>query len=336
MPRKPRIEYAGALYHVMSRGDHGAAIAADERERARFVKTLGEACARTGWVVHAYVLMTNHYHVLLETPEANLVAGMKWLQGTYTARHNARHQQHGHLFQGRYKAVPIDGNARGYYETVSTYVHLNPVRAGMLGKEQRLRGYAWSSYPAYVGQAVREEWLEVGSVLGALGLEDDRRGREAYERYMEGRVGELGLAGGRERLEAEWKVLRQGWGIGGEEFRAELMGRLETVLAKRRRESYSGGEMQSHDERAAERLVVAGLEALGLEEEGLGRLPKGALEKRVLAWWVKGRTHAGNRWLAGRLQMGVPNNVPAYAALAGADASSRARRLRSRLISKSK
>ena len=101
MARKPRIEYEGAIYHVMSRGNRGDAIFLDDKDRETFVDTLEEACAKTGWQVHAFCLMGNHYHLLLETPEANLVAGMKWMQGTYTQRFNSRHKLWGHLLQGR-------------------------------------------------------------------------------------------------------------------------------------------------------------------------------------------------------------------------------------------
>ncbi len=151
MPRPLRIEYPGAAYHVMARGNQGRAIFEDDKDRQRFLETLGGACEKTGWRVHAYVLMGNHYHLLVETPEANLVAGMKWLQGTYTQRYNGRHEVFGHLFQGRYKAVPVEAANAGYWEVVSTYIHLNPARAGLIeaGKD-RLKGYRWSSYPWYL------------------------------------------------------------------------------------------------------------------------------------------------------------------------------------------
>ena len=132
MPRKPRVEYAGALYHVMSRGDRGAAIVRNDDDRVLFMETLGDACARTGWRIHAYVLMDNHYHLLLETPEANLVKGMAWFLSTYTLRYNARHKQRGHVFQGRYKAVMIEPEEGGFTERVSTYIHLNPLCARMV------------------------------------------------------------------------------------------------------------------------------------------------------------------------------------------------------------
>ena len=104
-----RIEYAGAAYHVMGRGNQGKAIYADDEDRRRWLETVGEACEKTGWWIHAYVLMNNHFHLLLETPEGNLVARMKWLQSTYTQRYNGRHRVFGHFFQGRYKALVVDG-----------------------------------------------------------------------------------------------------------------------------------------------------------------------------------------------------------------------------------
>ena len=99
MARPLRIEYPGAVYHVMARGNHGQEIFKDDRDRHCFLETLGEACEKTGWTIHAYVLMGNHYHLLVETPEGNLVRGMKWVQGTYTQRYNSRQRLFGHLFQ---------------------------------------------------------------------------------------------------------------------------------------------------------------------------------------------------------------------------------------------
>ena len=108
MARKARVEFEGAVYHVLDRGDRREAIFKDDADRRRFLETLGEACARTGWRVHAFVLMSNHYHLMIETPQANLVAGMRWFQTTWTIRYNTRHRLGGHLFQGRYKAVVVD------------------------------------------------------------------------------------------------------------------------------------------------------------------------------------------------------------------------------------
>ena len=129
MARKLRVQYPGAIYHVMNRGDRREPIFKDETDRERFLEALGEACAKTGWEVHAYCLMVNHFHLVLETPQANLVVGMKWFLGTYTSRFNRRHRLFGHLFSGRYKALVVDGSGDGYLRTVCDDVHLNPLRA---------------------------------------------------------------------------------------------------------------------------------------------------------------------------------------------------------------
>ena len=118
MPRKLRMEYEGAIYHVMNRGDRREPIFADDQDRECFIATLGAACAKTDWQIHALCLMPNHFHLVLETPGGNLVAGMRWLLGTYTARFNRRHKLFGHLFSGRYKSLIVDGSGNGYLRTV--------------------------------------------------------------------------------------------------------------------------------------------------------------------------------------------------------------------------
>src|SRR5512139_3136346 len=150
MARKLRVEYPGAVYHVMNRGDRREPIFRDDEDRERFLATLGEACAKTGWQVHALCLMPNHFHLVIETPQPNLVAGTKWLLGTYTSRFNRRHRLFGHLFSGLYKALVVDGSGNGYLHTVGNYVHLNPVRAMLLTLAQPLRDYPWSSYVEYL------------------------------------------------------------------------------------------------------------------------------------------------------------------------------------------
>ena len=118
------MEFAGAIYNVMSRGDRQEAIFLDDQDRRRFLKTLGEEREKAGWQVQAYCLMGNHFHLVLETPQPTLVAGMKWVLGTYTQRFNARHRMRGHLFAGRYKALPGDGSGDMYLRVVCDYVHL--------------------------------------------------------------------------------------------------------------------------------------------------------------------------------------------------------------------
>ena len=116
MPRQLRVEFPGAIYHVMSRGDRREAIFLDDVDRQDFLKTLAEACQKTGWQTHAYCLMGNHFHLVVETPDANLVAGMRWLLSAYTIRLNHRHKLFGHVFSGRYKALLVE-SGHGYLKT---------------------------------------------------------------------------------------------------------------------------------------------------------------------------------------------------------------------------
>ena len=309
MARPLRIEYPGAVYHVIARGNQGRAIFKDDHDRQRFLETLGQACEKTGWRIHAYVLMGNHYHFLIETPEANLVAGMKWLQGTYTQRYNIRHKIFGHLFQGRYKAVPVEASNLGYLEAVSTYIHLNPARAGLIeiGK-QKLKSYLWSSYPWYLAPSSQVPvWLERERVTQALRFHPkDRRG---YEVYLEGRVLELALKSGRADLEKKWKELRRGWYVGDDHFAASLRDQLDRSISRCWSESHSGDAKREHGEQTAERLLHRGLASLGLAARDLILLPKTSIEKAALAHWLRGRTTVSLRWLSARLEMGHYTNA---------------------------
>jgi len=187
MARKARVEFAGAIYHFLDRGDRREAILNDDADRRRFLDTLGEACRRTGWRVHAYVLMSNHYHFMIETPQANLVAGMRWFRNDLDDALQP-HGLCGHLFQGRYKAVVVDPQEGRYLVVLSDYIPLNPVRARLIGVEQRLFDYAWSSYPLYAARNARPGWFEPRTVLGELGMDDTAAGRRPYAQRMRERA----------------------------------------------------------------------------------------------------------------------------------------------------
>ena len=308
MPRKPRVEYAGATYHVMSRGNRQQAIFRTDEDREMFLDALGEACGRTGWRVHAYVLMGNHYHLLLEIAEANLVAGMQWLQSTYTKRFNASHREWGHLFQGRYKAIPVEPGG-DYFSTLATYIHLNPVRMkGYDFEKDRLPGYRWSSYPAYLGKSSGFEWLFVSRVLKHLGMADTPAGRRKYAEYISGRIDNLRHSVQPWKADESWQKIRRGWYFGGEGFRAETLGRLGESLAKGKRESFSGEEVKTHDEARAEDLIVAGMKKLKLGEADLDAMIKNSPEKYALSWLVRRNTCVGNGWIKARLRMGKATN----------------------------
>jgi putative transposase len=246
MPRTLRVEYPGAMYHVMSRGNRRQDIYLDDVYCHDFLKTLAEACQKTDWQVHAYCLMSSHYHLVIETPNANLVSGMAWLQSTYTIRLNHRHKLIGHVLSGRYKAQLVEGSGKGYLRTACDYVHLNPVRAGLLKSEERLLAYPWSSLGYYL--AAREHrpvWMRVDRLLGEHGLQGDSPfARQEFERRMEARRLEPGDEEG-------LKALRRGWCIGGEDFRLEMVERMEGKLG----EHHSGELRRESAEARAERII---------------------------------------------------------------------------------
>ena len=309
MARKLRMEYSGATYHVMARGNQGRDIYGGGEDRRLWLATLAEACEKTGWRIHAWVMMRNHYHLLLETPEPNLVGGMKWLQGTYTQRYNARHRLFGHLYQGRYKALPVDSSVGDYLAVVSTYLHLNPARAGLIRiGEEPLAVYPWSSYPAYLkAMGEKPAWLVTDRVLGSLGLGPaDGAG---YGAYIEGRLLELGIEAGRASLAEEWKTVRRGWYVGGAAFRARMLGLAEGPLRQARSGSLSGGAKREHGEAWAERLLAVGLPLVGLKESDLTKGRKATPEKQVLAWWLCRHTAVHRRWVSERLRMGDESSV---------------------------
>jgi putative transposase len=251
MARKARVEFAGAFYHLLDRGDRRELIFYDDEDRRRFLLTLAEACARTGWRVHAFVLMSNHYHLLVETPEANLVAGMRWLQTTWTMRFNRRHRLSGHLFQGRYKSVVVDPEERGYLVALSDYIHLNPVPAGLVRLDERLFDYHWSSYPFYAARNGRPQWFTAEVVLGELGLEDTAEGRRSYAQRMRERAVEE-LEGDKSQV---YQGLRRGWCLGGPSFRERMLALLEKAGERLTRgKEIDGAVRRSHNSIEAERL----------------------------------------------------------------------------------
>lgn len=313
MPRKPRIEFAGAIYHVMSRGNRQDSIFLDDGDCETFLDTLAEACGRTGWRIHAFVLMGNHYHLLLETPQANLVAGMKWLQGTYTQRFNSRHKQWGHLLQGRYKALLVDHSGGEYFQTVGSYIHLNPARAGLFDLSAgKPSDYSWSSYPLYLNPSNRPNWLAVDRILGDAGLVDDKAGRDSFRRIMQKRVSEIETSETPQDADERWAEIRRGWCFGNTDFRESLLGKLDGIIGvSGKRESFDGTETKQHDEMMAAKLFKAGLDALRISESDLKEMRKNCAEKCCLAQLIRKSTCVSNDWIKQRLHMGKATNFAA-------------------------
>ena len=309
MPRAPRIQFEGAQYHVMCRGDRREPIFTGDADHGLFLKTLGEACERTGWRVHAFVLMRNHYHFLLETPSANLVAGMRWVQTTYTARYNARHGLSGHLFQGRYKALVVDPEEPEHARRVADYIHLNPIRAGLVAEEEELAKLPWCSYSVNACGKGKPEWLHCELICGELGMRSDlASGRRRFRRYMSGLIG-VEKEQSEEQADVSGAETSRGWVLGGEAFREKMEALASAVIGRSRRESFDGEPARRCDERAAESLLLRALAALELNAQQLQALRKNDPRKQAVAWLLKKRALVPNRWVCENLRMGHWSNL---------------------------
>jgi REP element-mobilizing transposase RayT len=279
----------------MNRGDRREPIVHSEADRALWIQTLGDACQKTGWQVHAYCLMVNHFHLVLETPRANLSRGMQWFLGTYTNRLNRRHRLCGHLFSGRYKALVVDGSGEGYFRRVCDYVHLNPVRAGLLAPDQPLRQYGWSSFALYLGPASRRpQWLRVDRLLGEHGLpQDTPSSRLELERIVEARRVQ--------DSQPDDERIRRGWYFGEMPLRARLL----ELIALDQSSSHAGEEIRESEAARAERLVQVELGKRSWTEEDLVERKKTDPEKARLAVRLRRETTMCWQWIATRLHMGA-------------------------------
>ncbi len=206
MARPLRIEYPGAVYHITSRGNEKKLIFKDERDREIFLDTLSQVDKRYNWLCHAYCLMNNHYHLIIETPDGNLSAGMRQLNGVYTQAFNRQHNRVGHLFQGRYKGILIQKDS--HLLEVCRYVVLNPVRAKAVKKPEQWR---WSSYQATAGIEKPHPCLSTEWILNQFGS-TRRIAEKAYRKFVEDGI----------KQESIWEAVRAQSILGEEEFTATL------------------------------------------------------------------------------------------------------------------
>ena len=178
MARPLRIEYQGAFYHITSRGNERKDIYKGEQDFIKFLSYLETGVKRYKAVIHVYCLMKNHYHLLLETPRGNLSQIMRHINGAYTTYFNTKRKRTGHLFQGRYKAILVDADE--YIGELSRYIHLNPVRAGIVSKPEE---YYWSSYQCYIGKKKTPGWLKTDFILGYFG-DKTKTARGKYDWFI--------------------------------------------------------------------------------------------------------------------------------------------------------
>jgi putative transposase len=204
MARPLRVEYPNAFYHAISRGNGGQLIFQTDRDKEKFLAILQKAVDRYSLRVHTYCLMANHYHLLLETPEANLSSAMQWLNVSYACYFNKRHGHNGHLFQGRFKAILIDGET--YLQQLSRYIHLNPVRAELVSTPA---DYRWSSYRALIGEISPPSFLTADWLLSSFGSQK-KRGMKRYKEFVE--------SGNIEPMVDPHKDMEGGFILGGKAF----------------------------------------------------------------------------------------------------------------------
>lgn len=215
MTRPLRLQFAGALYHLTARGDRQESIFEDDQDRLVFLDLLAKEVLQQGWVLYAFCLMGNHYHLLLETPEPNLVQGMRRLNGVYTQAFNRRHNRVGHVLQGRYKSILVDKDA--YLRELCRYVVLNPVRAGLVAS---VEDWHWSSYLPTAGRMPCPPWLNAAAALGWFG--EGAAARRAYQRFVA-----QGL-----KQASPWKTLKGQIYLGSEAFHVRMQKRLSGKTPK--------------------------------------------------------------------------------------------------------
>jgi putative transposase len=305
MPRKLRLEFSGACYHVFNRGNYRRDLFTTDGAARSFYGCLDEACTSYGWRAHAFSIMGTHFHLAIETPEPNLSAGMQWLQGTWAQRFNRFRGEVGRPFQGRYKAFHVEpGHALAQ---VAHYIHLNPVQAGIV-EAARVSDFPWSSL-AWFPRRNRPKWLKPSTVLRESGgLADSTAGWRSYRQYLA-----LLVEKDPRFRDDKFAALTRTWVIGSAAFRAEIRARLNQLPDRATRFSLLGAD------REAVRLARAELwedqlralaTAFGITLDNLPR-KKSATEKLILATALKQTTSVSREWLAQRLQMVAESSITA-------------------------
>ena len=312
MARSLRIEKVNGVYHVINRGNYRQDLFINEGAHLAFERCLFEACEKCGWVLEGYCVMTNHFHLVIRTPEGNLVYGMKWLQSTFANRYHHFRKVHGKLFQGRYKSLIVEEES--YLGALLHYVHLNPVRAGMVDVAG-LRGYRWSSYWYLQHPAKRPAFMDLSGCLEAAGgLSDTTAGRKKYREYLAWLAADPGA-----QKELLFDRMCWGWAIGSKDFKKNL---LSEEAERRKAEAEEQGEtldvghehydckdLREANELKWELYLERGLAALGKDAAAIAEDLKSAPWKVMLAAILKRHTSVTNVWIADQLNMGISQAV---------------------------
>lgn len=299
MARKLRIEHEGALYHVINRGNYRRDVFETAGAAQAFEETLWEACAMHGWKLHAQVIMRNHYHLALETPQANLVAGMHWLQSTFSTRFNRFRQERGHLFQGRYQAILVETMAG--LAGVVDYIHLNPVRAGIVGAEQ-LTAFRWSSLRKFM-RGPRPASLVAADFLAQRGLTDSAAGWASYVQELQALAGDTA-----EQERRGFKAMSKGWAIGTRGWRQAL---IKDHAQRALDPGLERAELREFREARWEEVLTEALRVAGRKIEEAAKAPKRA-EWKLAAMRALRAEGVPYKWITEKLNMGKPDVLRVY------------------------
>jgi len=288
------------MYHVINRGNYRSWIFEDDASKSAFEKCLFEACEEYGWILHAYCVMGNHFHLALETPEGNLSAGMRWLQGTFGMRYNRFRKENGHLFQGRFKSILVEDAERLAW--LCHYIHLNPVRAGIVGV-RTLGRYRHSSYRWLAeGKRGRPSCLEFGVALDACGgLRDGSVGRRKYREYLSWLIED------EPRQKAMlFDRMSRGWAHGSKEFKSALLEDGKREMARRVLEGDADAEAK---EIVWASWLSACLKALGKSFEDAESDAKSVSWKVAVCAFMRRELGCKIAWMSERLNMGAGAGV---------------------------
>jgi REP element-mobilizing transposase RayT len=299
MPRKGRLVFPSAIYHVLNRGNYRRDLFAEDEARRAFETCLFAACRKSNWVLHAFVIMRNHFHLAIETPDANLVPGMQWLQGTFANRFNRFRNERGHLFQGRYKSLLVDAHGKTLGE-VCDYIHLNPVAAHLTDIDH-LAEFRWSSFWYLHRKQSRPAFLRPESaLLRAKILTDDEPGWAAYAEHLVS-FGKTFQDGS--KRSSHQRRLERGWALGSEEFKQAMAERDRPDIVVR-----DNGADAADDVRQLQWSLILNraLGALGRSVSDAAAGRKSARWKLALATWMRETTQASRRWLTDKLNLGTP------------------------------
>jgi putative transposase len=303
MARSLRIVQANGVYHIINRGNYRQDLFVNDGAHLAFERCLFESCEKCGWILEGYCVMTNHFHLVIRTPNGNLSYGMKWLQATFANRYHRFRNVRGKLFQGRYKSLIVEEDT--YLGALLHYVHLNPVRAKMMDVAA-LRDYRWSSYFYLWNPRKRPQFMDLSAALEhAGGLRDTPAGRKKYREYLDWLSTDEPA-----QKEMAFEKMCRGWALGTKSFKQSLLG-SEGLLQEGSLDGLQleGQELHEANELQWEHQLERMLSVLQKDTRDILSDKKSAQWKVWIANVLKRNTAATNVWIADKLNMGAPQSV---------------------------